>query len=690
MLDNGLDKSAMKTLRPSNPRGDDADCLHGVEVPDPYRILENPNDPRVRAWMAAQDAYARAYLEALPDRDALEARLREILYQDAMVTPWKRAGEWYFYLKRLADKEKKVLYRQKGLEGAPQVVIDPNTFEEETTALGSFHPSPDGRLLAYTLHPDNADEAWLHVLDLETGRDRTSDIIPGARYASPSWLPDSSGFYYVGLPVDPSIPIDQLPGYAESRFHRIGDDHRTDRVVHPRTNDPRTFQSVTVSEDGSWLTVSIARGWSANTIFFRPRDAGDAAWQPLTEGMEALFDLHVWDGAFYVLTNHGAPNARVFRVDPAHPERRNWIEIVPERDDRVIQSLHIYGGTLVLHLMKAAASLLEIRDLDGSHPRTVALPSLGTISSLHGRAADDLFFLSFTSFTIPLRIYRVDVTTGALAAVSQAGGESDADTLAVKQVWYPSKDGTPISMFIVHKKDLQLDGRTPFWLTGYGGFSLSRTPDFSAARMVWLERGGGFALPNLRGGGEYGEKWHQAGMLAKKQNVFDDFIAAAAFLIERRYTSPQRLIISGGSNGGLLVGAAMTQRPDLFGAVVCSVPLLDMIRYHLFGAGRTWIPEYGSAEDPEQFAYLLAYSPYHHVKKGIAYPPLLMISADHDDRVDPMHARKMVAAVQDANPEGLALLRIEAHAGHGGVDVLSRSIRTLVDTLAFMLDNINK
>ncbi|MET0413323.1 MAG: prolyl oligopeptidase family serine peptidase, partial [Polyangiaceae bacterium] len=412
-------------------------------------------------------------------------------------------------------------------------------------------------------------------------------------------------------------------------------------------------------------------------------------FRPFATGLDATFGVNWWDGAFYVKTNYQAPNSRVLKVDPNRLSLADWREIVPESDAK-LDDASIIGGKLTLSYLRNAASEIEVRDLEGKPLRKVALPGIGSSSGISGNPELDEAYFSFTSFAVPGEIYQTSIKTGQTSLWAKIDLPIDTSQNQVEQVRYSSKDGTSVSMFILHKKGVVLDGSNPTLLTGYGGFNVDMTPDFSTLAAVWLEHGGVYAVPNLRGGGEYGEAWHRAGMGANKQNVFDDFIGAAEALIRLGYTRPEKLAISGGSNGGLLVGAVMTQRPELFRAVVCSVPLLDMVRYHQFGSGKTWIEEYGSADDPAQFKTLYAYSPYHHVNKGTPYPALLMMAADHDDRVDPMHARKFAAAIQWASsrPDHPVLFRLEEQAGHGGADLVKKRVESLADITAFLIDQL--
>jgi prolyl oligopeptidase len=676
------------TPYPATHRDDLVDDLHGSQVADPYRWLEDDTRPEVTAWMDAEDDYARAQLAALPGRERIAARLKEVFYYDALGAPTHRKGR-YFYTRKLASQEKSIVYWKLGKAGAEQVLLDPNGWSTDGSAgLKGWWPSRDGKLVAYSKSEHNSDETVTYVRDVDAGKDRP-EVIPGTKYSGMSWTPDGKGFYYTWVPpLSDQVTVADRPGFAEVRYHAMGSDPAKDPIVRPATGNPETFLGGWISWDGRWLLASVQHGWNSSDVYFRDLHAkGKAAetWHTLVEGVPALFDVTVWKDRFYVNTNDGAPRYKVYKVDPAHPERAKWAEVVPQ-SDAVLESLSVVGDRLVLTYLRNASSELEVRSLEGKPVRKVALPGIGTTGGIGGNPDEDTGYFGFTSFTEPSVVYETSLKTGAVSEWSRVALPIDTSGLVTEQVRFPSKDGTELSMFLIHKKDAKKDGTNPVVLYGYGGFNVSLTPGFSSARMVWLELGGMYAIPNLRGGGEYGEDWHKDGMLLKKQNVFDDYIASARYLIDQKWTSPEHLAIYGGSNGGLLVGAAMTQAPELYKAVVCAVPLLDMVRYHLFGSGKTWIPEYGSAEDPEQFKALYAYSPYHHVDEGKRYPALLMLSADHDDRVDPMHARKFVAQVQHVMPSGQppVLLRIEKNAGHGGADLVKQQVEQGADLYAFL------
>ncbi len=663
-----------------------ADQIHGKTVADPYRWLEDEKSAEVQAWMTEQDTYARTELAKLPGRDDLAQRMRDLLYYDSITAPQVKKGR-FFYSRKHKDKEKVVVYWKQGETGTEKVLFDPNTWSTDgTTGLGAWTPSHDGKLVAYAVKENNSDESVMHVMDVSTGKDRP-DVIEGTKYSSASWTPDGKGFYYTWIPpVGGDVTVANRPGFAEIRFHKLGTDVATDPVIHPATKDAGTFIGANLSTDGHWLLVTISHGWNSADIYFKDARKPKAAFTPLVAKVDADFNVRAWKDQFYVHTNDGAPRYRVFKVDPKRPQRAAWKEIVAQ-SDATLTAVDVVGNHLSLTYLRNATSELAVHDLSGKFVRKIELPGIGSSGGLGGNEDEDTAYFAYTSFTEPQVIFKTSVKTGTSVEWARIKLPVNLSDVVAEQVSYPSKDGTQISMFIIHKKDLAKTGKHPTILYGYGGFNVSQTPSFSSTRALWLESGGVYVVANLRGGGEFGEEWHRAGMLLKKQNVFDDFIAAAETLIKDGWTSKEHLAIWGGSNGGLLVGAAVTQRPDLFGAVICGVPLLDMLRFHLYGSGKTWVPEYGSAEDPEQFAALYAYSPYRvAVDAGERdYPAIMFDSADHDDRVDPMHARKLAAVIQ-ANQTGNApiLLRIERNAGHGGADMVKQQVERIADQLAFL------
>ncbi|MEM6789201.1 MAG: prolyl oligopeptidase family serine peptidase [Myxococcota bacterium] len=666
-------------------RDDIVDTLHGVEVADPYRWLEDAESEETQRFLRAHGAYSRAQLDGLPGRPQLVARLEALSYLET-VSPPRRRGTRFFFTRRHRDKEKAVHYWREGRQGTERVLIDPNTLSPDgSTSVRGLSVSWDGRWVAYKQSANNADEATLMVREVATGRISDVDTIEGAKYANPSWDRGSRGFYYTRIPVDPAIPTADRPGFAAVYYHRLGTDPADDALVHEKTGDPRVFIQASASRDGAYLFVSKYYGWAKTDVVYRDLRRGDSSFQPLAVGLDAKFYPVPHRGRIYVLTNHAAPRFRLLEFDPRRPAVDDWREVVPQHPTAVLERARILGGRWALTYLDKASSRLFFRNLAGDDPREVALPGIGSLIGPTGHPDDDTAYYGFSSYITPVTIVETSVTRGGAKPYFELEVPADPAPYLVEQVRYPSRDNTSISMFIVRRRDLEQNGETPFLLHGYGGFNISERPRFRASYFAWLEAGGAIALPNLRGGGEYGEAWHRAGMLDRKQNVFDDFIAAAEWLIDNGYTSASRLAIRGGSNGGLLVGAAMVQRPELFRAVVCAVPLLDMVRYHRFGSGKTWISEYGSADEPGQFSFLYAYSPYHRVVPGTRYPALLMLTSDSDDRVDPLHARKFVAAIRHASTSGRpVLLRVEDKAGHGGGDKVEKRVRQQADTFAFL------
>jgi prolyl oligopeptidase len=616
-----------------------------------------------------------------------------LLHIDTLSAPG-RAGDRYFYMKRSASQEKAVFYWKSAVnpDDTDHVLVDPNQYiGTDNASLGSTAVTLDGTKVAYSLRPNNADEATLYVRDVATAKDLPGEVIPGAKYADASWLPDGSGFVYTFLPpAQPGRTADR-PGLAVVRYHRLGTDPAKDPVIHEKTGDPTKFIGAGISRDGKWIFFEQQNGFDRNDVSYQPLHGEPTAalqhnWKPIAVGQPYLYSLYAWQGQAYITTNEGATRFRLFKVALDDPARRNWREIVPEAPDRVLTGMSVIGGRLVLDYLHNVVDEIEIHDLDGRFIRALPLPGLGSVSELEGEPDHDTFFYGFLNFTTPPEIFETKISDPAQTLWGRINYPVDPAPYTVEQKFFSSKDGTRVPMFIVHRKDMPRDGSTPFMIYGYGGFGDSQTPFFAARWYPWLEAGGGFAVVNLRGGGEFGEQWHQDGMLLKKQHVFDDCIASAEYLIAQGYTKPERLALRGGSNGGLLVGAVLTQRPDLFRAMICQAPLLDMIRYVDFGSGKTWISEYGSPENEAQFRALLAYSPYHHVVKGTAYPAVLFCTDANDDRVDPMHARKMVAALQAAtsSPHPV-LLRIETQGGHGGSDQVKKSIELGADLWSFLI-----
>jgi prolyl oligopeptidase len=685
--------TSRKPAYPASRREETADVLHGVTVKDPYRWLEQEKAPEVQAWMQAQDDLARKELAALPERAGFAKRLKELLYLDALGVPFRR-GDRLFYGQRHKEKEKSLVYWRplSGAGGEPRVLFDPNTWSKDLSeGLGGYTVSWDGKLVAYQRKSNNSDEATLHVMEVESGRALPVDVIPGAKYASPSWTPDGSGFYYTWLPTDPAIPAADRPGHAEVRFHELGTDPKTDALVHAKTGDPTAFHGVDLSRDGRWLLYSVQHGWTSNDLFLRDLQDPAGVFKPVVTGKSEHYETALWAGKLFIKTTDGAPLGRIVVADAQHPEPANWKVLVPERPGQPMGGFSIVGGHLAVVFLRDATERIELFTLEGKPVREQALPGLGSTSGMIGLEDDDTAYFSYESFNAPRELQQVSVKTGETKLLFRLQVPADTSQITVEQRFATSRDGTRVPYFVVAKKSVTASitpGAAPVIINGYGGFLSNETPYFSAAVLAWLERGGVWVSGVLRGGGEYGEPWHQDGMRQRKQNVFDDLFAVGEALVKTGVTTPAHLGVSGGSNGGLLVGAAVAQRPDLFRVALCGVPLLDMVRYHQFGSGATWISEYGSSADAEQFKALYAWSPYHHINANTAYPATLVLSADSDDRVDPMHARKFAAALQAASIGGPVLLRIERNAGHGGADKTAAAVEQLADEYAFAWEHL--
>jgi len=676
------------------------DIYHGTKVVDNYRWLEDGNSPETQKWVADEMEYTRALLDPLPGRDAIHKRLTELLSIGSITAP-VIAGKHYFYTKREGMQNQPVLYIRDGVNGSDRVLVDANQFAADgTIALDWFQPSDNGKYVAYGTSPSGSEMSTLHIVETKTGT-QLPDIIERTRAASIAWLHDNSGFYYTRYPKKGDVPAGQEMYNRHVFFHWLGTDPETDALVFGEGRDPEDWPSVFLSNDNRWLLIHISQGWTKSELFLMDTQ-GKNPPSRLTTGKDFNYGAEVYDGKVYIITNEDAPRYHAFVTDAGNFDRQAWKEIIPQTD-AVLQGASVYGGKLCAQYEQNATSQLKLFDLDGKKISDISLPAIGTVFGTGGKWNHDEVFFGFHSFTVPPSVYLLDlkptpVKTPGLEAnaafMSALWSKVDAPSIdpsayEVAQEWYKSKDGTRVPMFIVHKKGLEKNGKNPTLLTAYGGFNISLTPSFSRTAYLWMEHGGVFAVANLRGGAEFGEDWHRAGMLDKKQNVFDDMIAAAEHLISEKYTDKNHLAIQGGSNGGLLMGAMMTQRPDLFRAVVCQVPLLDMLRYQNFQIAKLWIPEYGSAENPEQFKWLYAYSPYQHVKAGTEYPAILFMTGDFDTRVDPLHAKKMAALMQTEARNGASktrpiLLRIESKAGHGAGKPVTKQIEEFTDLYSFL------
>ena len=679
-------------------RAEIVETYHETPIADPYRWLEDSDSEETAEFVEAQNRISRAYLGEIPQRDAFHRRLTELWNFGRYGAPIHRNGR-YFYTYNDGLQNQPVVYMTTNLAGRGRVLLDPNTMSADgTIAITSLVPSRDGRLLAYSVSSGGSDWQEIRIRDVDSGQDLPDSIL-WCKFSEVAWLPDGSGFYYARYPSPEELAVGPLAGVPESTHHRVflhrlGTDQQDDSLIYARPDAPDLGFRPEVTHDGRFLVLMVWQGTDhRNRIYFRPLDSSGDFYR-LLDDMDARYDfLGNVDRGFYFLTDAGAPNGRVVVIDSADPSRKGWQEIVPE-SEQALDFGRIAGEELILVRLQDASHRVERHDLAGGMLDLIVLPEMGQVLELHAEQDDPESFLLFTSFLRPPTVIRHDGRDTSTRIVWEPALPFDPAAYETRQEFAISKDGTRVPVFLTHRRDLPRTGDRPTLLYGYGGFNINVLPAFSPGRILWLEKGGIFASANLRGGQEYGETWHAAGMLGNKQNVFDDFAAAAEWLIQNGYTNSSRLAIDGRSNGGLLTAATMLQRPDLFGAVHSAVPVIDMLRYHRFTAGRYWTPEYGNAEsDPDHFQFLLAYSPLHNVRPGAIYPPLLITTADTDDRVVPMHSLKFGATLQAAaeyelDPEHPVLLRIETRAGHGLGKPVSKLIDETADVYAFLWRNV--
>ena len=671
---------------PESKKVDQVDDYFGTKVADPYRWLEDDNSEDVKAWVAEQNEVTFNYLGRIPFRDKLKDRITELYNYPKYSSPF-RAGDYYFFYKNDGLQNQWVIYYQKGLDGEPEVFIDPNKLSKDgTIKIGLMGFSTDDRYVAISRSESGSDWREIRVMEVATKKE-LPDRISWVKFSGTGWYGD--GFYYSSF--DKPAEGEELKGankFQKIRYHKLGDSQDKDVIVWEDREHPLRWVYVSVTEGEEYVFISVSEGTHGNELYYRKLDGITGEFKPLITGFD--YNSHVIDNIgdkFLMKTGIDAPNYRVVLVDPEKPGKENWKTVIAERPE-VLRGASTGGGQLFCSYLKDAYTQVEQHDLDGRLVRKIEFPALGSAGGFGGRRDDKSFFYSFSSFTYPSTIYKFDIASGKSEVFRKSEVKFDTEAYVVKQVFYRSKDGTKIPMFIIHRKGLELDGNNPALLSGYGGFQVSITPRFLGTRIAILEHDCVVAVPNLRGGGEYGEKWHEAGMLGNKQNVFDDFMAAAEYLIREKYTSSEKLAIAGGSNGGLLVGACMTQRPELFAVALPAVGVMDMLRYHKFTSGWGWAVEYGSSEDEEQFKFLLAYSPLHNIKAGVNYPATLVTTADHDDRVVPAHSFKFIAELQDKHEGGNpVLIRIETKSGHGSVNT-SKMIAEIADVYAFMFYNM--
>jgi prolyl oligopeptidase len=674
---------------PKTQRIDHSDTYHGVKVDDPYRWLEDDvrTSKEVADWVEAENKVTFGFLESIPQRKAIQDKLTKLWNYEKFTAPFKAGGRYYFE-KNDGLQNQYVLYVQDSLDAEPRVLIDPNTWSKDgTVALSGAAFSDDGRYLAYGIQDGGTDWRIWRILEIESGR-LLDDELKWIKFNEPAWTADGEGFFYARFDEPKEgAKFQSLNLNQKIFYHRVGHSQADDVLVFQRPDEPEWGYGCEVSEDGRYLVITVSKGTDDKYRIF-VKDLAEPYGMPtaLIDNFENDYTFIGNDGTeFFFKTDVDAPLKRVISIDLRRPQRENWKEIIPQQTEPIV-SVGLVGNLFIVESLKDAKSQVSLFTTAGEHVRNVEFPGIGTASGFGGKRTDTETFYSFSSFATPPSIFRYDIVTGDSKLLRRAKIDVNPDEYEVKQVFYESKDGTKVPMFISYKKGLTLDGNQPTLLYGYGGFNIPLTPGFSITRLAWMQMGGVFAMANLRGGGEYGEEWHQGGTKLKKQNVFDDFIAAAEWLIANKYTSSKRLAIQGGSNGGLLVGACLTQRPDLYGAALPAVGVMDMLRFHKFTAGRYWVDDYGSSDDAEQFKALFAYSPYHNIKPNVSYPPTLITTADTDDRVVPGHSFKFAAALQNAQAgEAPILIRIETRAGHGAGKPTSKIIEEAADQLAFLV-----
>ena len=680
---------------PDTRKADQSDSYHGAAIADPYRWLEDTDSPETGRWVEAQNSVTFGYLAGIPERDAIKERLTELWNYPKYGVPFRRK-ELYFSFKNTGLQNQSVLYVQRTLKGEPRVLLDANTLSADgTVALSTVNVSPDGKLLGYGVSTSGSDWQEFRVRNVASGKD-LSDRIKWVKFSGLSWTTDGKGFFYSRY--DEPKDVNSMLAINKNQklfYHRVGTPQSSDELIYERPDEPDWGFGATVSDDGQFVIINVSKGTDTrNRLYFIDLDVPNSpkVTNPVVKLLDDLDASYSFvdnvGNTFFLLTDHSAPRGRLIAVDNSRRARASWRTVIPESRDALV-SVSFVGDRFVANYLADAHASVKFFSPTGRALKELTLPGIGSVGGLGGERGDREIFYSFTSFLQPATIYRYDLRNERSEIFRQPEIDFDASRYETKQVFFKSKDGTSVPMFLTAKKGVALDGSNPTYLYGYGGFNISMTPGFSATRLVWLERGGIYAVANLRGGGEYGKSWHEAGTLAKKQNVFDDFIAAAEHLISEKYTTPGKLVIQGGSNGGLLVGAAMTQRPELFGVALPAVGVMDMLRFHKFTIGWAWVSDYGSSDDSAQFDVLRKYSPLHNLKPGTRYPATLVTTADHDDRVVPGHSFKFAAALQAAQGgPSPVLIRIETKAGHGAGKPTSKIIEAAADEMAFVIRNL--
>ncbi len=681
---------AQKYDYPAAKKADQVDNYHGTNVSDPYRWLEDPDSVATRAWVNAENKLTNAYLATIPERTKLRNRFKSVLNYERISIPFHEGGK-YFYSKNDGLQNQSVLYITDSVNSPGRVLLDPNKFSKDgTTSLAGIAVSPKAKTLAYGISKGGSDWREWHFMDIKSGK-MLKDKLKNIKFSSVSWTKDGEGVYYSRYPApNEKSKLEDANFSQKLYFHRMGTPQRTDVLIYERPDNPKLGVGGFVTDDGNWLVINVGDGTSPkNQVYYKDLRLKDSKILPLVSNFVADYTYIGNVGSnFYFRTDRDAPLGKLVSIS-LFDEKKDWKTIIPEGKNK-LGGVSLIDQKFIVKALENAQSRVKVYDLFGNFQNDVDLPGIGTVGGFNGKRTDKESFYTFSSYNKPPTTYRYSLKTGKSTVFRKTPIDFDSDAYEVKQQFYESKDGTKVPMFIVHKKGITLDGNNPTLLYGYGGFNISLTPRFSATRIPWLEMGGVYVVTNLRGGGEYGENWHKAGTKLQKQNVFDDFIAAAEWLIENKYTNSKKLAIQGGSNGGLLVGAVLNQRPDLFGAALPAVGVMDMLRYHKFTIGWAWKSDYGSSESPEEFKALYAYSPLHNIKPDTNYPAVLITTADHDDRVVPAHSFKYAAALQAAQGgDAPVLIRIETKAGHGAGKPISKVIDEQTDIYGFLIKNLN-
>ncbi|HCB63185.1 MAG: prolyl endopeptidase [Bacteroidetes bacterium GWF2_43_63] len=680
--------SAQDIRYPETFRSDDTDDYHGTKVADPYRWLEDENSDETKKWVEQQNAVTNEYLDQISMREKIRVRLQKLWNYEKSGIPFKK-GPWVFCFRNTGLQNQSILFVREGYDGEERVLLDPNNLSEDgTTALSDYSISKDYKYMAFSTSKGGSDWNDIQILEIKTGK-MLPDAVKWTKFSGIAWYKD--GFFYSAYDVkDESKSLSTINEFHKVFYHKLGTSQAKDVLIYENKDYPLRNYGVFLDEDEKYMFLSESEGTSGNALWFRAAGLGDTEWIKIADGFEYDYNfVGVIENKFYILTNEGAPNNRLISVDPANPSVSSWRDVIPE-SEHVLQSVSHINKKLVVNYLEHASDRIYIYSATGKQEKKIELPGIGTLGGPSGNRDESVFFYSYTSYTMPNSIFRYDMKTGSNEKYWSPTVDFKPEDFTTTQVFFKSKDGTQIPMFLTYRNDMIMDGKRPVLLYGYGGFNISLTPGFRLTAIPFLEAGGIYAVVNLRGGGEYGKKWHDAGTKHQKQNVFDDFIGAAEYLIENKYTNPSKIAIQGGSNGGLLVGACMTQRPDLFKVALPAVGVMDMLRFQKFTIGWAWTGDYGSSDNQEDFDFIYKYSPLHNIKEGVQYPATLVTTADHDDRVVPAHSYKFISELQYKHRgENPVLIRIETMAGHGAGKPTSKQIDEAADILSFILFNLD-